>query len=603
MAIRKDGSLIGRPTKKQAAESAMRAKVEAQAAKEARDAAFERLKVETDITKQVKDRAASAAVGLNIEKQIKNIQDSILGKLMDKQSLETNINLIKEAQASGDKDQIAGAEKYATTLAAVASGAMDASDVLEQIAKDGEDGAASFGEFLPVVEALAKTMQDMPDLSKKLKLEADAQAKIDAFKKKLSEASDILKSPKAMGVAAIGMAFKLMSDFAQKALEVRQSLGTSAAESARLAGNMTAAGLAAKAVGGSSQEAENAVKGLVDEFGSLSVVSAGVSVKLGLMTGQFGISGANAAKLLKSMEAINGASIETNMNLISATGELARAEGVAPAKVLNDIAENTKLFAEFAKDGGENIAKAALHAAKLGLNLSNVAQIADKLLNFEQSIQDEMQAEMLIGKQLNLDKARQLALEGDLEGLMGEVTDNLVSQAEWSEMNVIQRRALADAIGVSAADMGKMVAGEKTSAQLAEDRVAQENKMLDVQKAIASVQIATAIAQLFAGNAKLGPTGIAIALGGIGALYAAISAAPKLETGGVVKETGMAQVHRGEVFSGTKNEMGFGNETNKLLSDTKEQNNQVISELKQARVQHAALMGTLKSAIDRIPMA
>ena len=64
-----------------------------------------------------------------------------------------------------------------------------------------------------------------------------------------------------------------------------------------------------------------------------------MSAKLGLMTGQFGISGANAAKLLKTMESINGASIESNLNLISSVGELARAEGVAPAQVLNDIAD------------------------------------------------------------------------------------------------------------------------------------------------------------------------------------------------------------------------------------------------------------------------
>jgi hypothetical protein len=545
------------------------------------------LEVEDKIYKQ---SVTGEADILSLDKQIKNIKDATIGVMQKRLGIDKQIQVLEKLKTHGTEEQIKNATKFNDVLLKVADGSMDLEALLRKMATE------DFGDMNKSAGELADMMRNNPGFTEQAKGASDFTKGLDDIKDKLG----MIDLKKTFSVAGIMAA---IVSFAGKILEVKQSLGTSAVESARLAGNMTAAGLAAKAVGGSSVEAENAVKGLVDEFGSLSVVSAGVSAKLGLMTGQFGISGANAAKLLKSMEAINGASIETNMNLISATGELARAEGVAPAKVLNDIAENTKTFAEFAKDGGDNIAKAAIHAAKLGLNLSNVAQIADKLLNFEQSIQDEMQAEMLIGKQLNLDKARQLALEGDLEGLMGEVTDNLVSQAEWSEMNVIQRRALADAIGVSAADMGKMVAGEKTSAQLAEDRVAQENKMLDVQKAIASVQIATAIAQLFAGNAKLGPTGIAIALGGIGALYAAISAAPKLETGGVVKETGMAQVHRGEVFSGTKNEMGFGNETNKLLADTKEQNNQVISELKLARINHTALMGTLKSAIDRIPMA
>jgi len=268
------------------------------------------------------------------------------------------------------------------------------------------------------------------------------------------------------------------------------------------------------------------------------------------------------------------------LNLISSTGELARAEGVAPAQVLNDIAENTELFAQFAKDGGQNIAQAAIEARKLGLNLGTVASIAESLLDFESSIEKEMEASMLLGRQMSLDKARELALTGDLAGLAEEVKNQVGSQAEFEAMNVVQRKALADAIGVSVSDLGKMVSGEKTSAQLAEDKVNQERKMLQVSKAVASVQIATAIAQLFAGNAKMGPLGIGLALGGVAALYAAISSAPKLEKGGVVKETGMAVVHKGEVFSGTRNEMGMGNgQTNKLLRELITQNEFLMNRL------------------------
>ena len=66
--------------------------------------------------------------------------------------------------------------------------------------------------------------------------------------------------------------------------------------------------------------------------------------------------------------------------------------------------------------------------------------------------------------------------------------------------------------------------------------------------------------------------------------------APKLETGGVVKESGMAEVHKGEIFSGTNNEMGFGStdmgETNKILKD-------VVKESKLLREQNQLLMNKL----------
>ena len=473
-------------------------------------------------------------------------------------------------------------------------------NVKDQLLAMGDEGAEAFAKMEDELEDFVKQVKASPDLGEKLKIEADAQQKINDFKDKVAETSALLRSPKAMGVAAVGLLVKLMVDFAQKALEVRQSLGTSAVESARLAGNMTAAGLAAKAVGGSSQEAEAAVTAMVEEFGSLSVVSAGVSAKLGLMTGQFGISGANAAKLLKSMEAINGASIETNLNLISSVGELARAEGVAPAQVLNDIAESTETFAQFAKDGGQNIAAAAIQARKLGLNLGTVAGIAESLLDFESSIEKEMEASMLLGRQMNLDKARELSLTGDLAGLAEEVKNQVGSQADFEAMNVVQRKALADAIGVTVADMGKMVAGEKTSAEIAEQQAAQKTKNLQIEKQLAFVTAAGAAAQLMASVAKF-PFGIGIPMGiaAIAGLYSLMKGAPKLEVGGVVKETGMAEVHRGEVFSGTKNEAGFGTdmtETNGLLK-------QSLAESKKLREQNEFLMNRLTGRVDGLALS
>ena len=157
-------------------------------------------------------------------------------------------------------------------------------------------------------------------------------------------------------------ALAAITSFLGKALEVKQTLGTTAIESARVAGNMTAAGVAARMMGGNAQEAEAAVTAMVDEFGTLNVLSLQTSLSLGALVADTGLTGANAAKLLKSMEAIGTSSIETNMNIISATAELARAEGVAPAQVLNDIAQDTETFALFAKDGGKNIAAAAIAA-------------------------------------------------------------------------------------------------------------------------------------------------------------------------------------------------------------------------------------------------
>ena len=520
----------------------------------------ESLKIQEKINLAEADRVS---LGKQINK-LSDIQGTGLDKVL---GITKSINLAKEAQKSGDKEAIRQSKLSLDLKKRILSGEADDETILREKSK-------LSGKYLADIEAVADTIKGMPNFAEKASLEKQAQDKINDFRNKTKEVSALLSSPLAMGVAVVGLLVQQMVDFAQKTLEVRQNLGTSVVESARLAGNMKAAGLAAKSVGGSSEQAEAAISAMVDEFGTTASISSDLAIGLGRVTGQFGISGANAAKLLKSMQGINGASAETNLSLISAVGELARAEGVAPGAVLNDIAENTETFAQFAKGGGENLAQAAIEARKLGLNLGTVASIAENLLDFESSIEKEMEASMLLGRQMNLDKARELALSGDLAGLAEEVKNQVGSQAEFEAMNVVQRKALADAMGVTVSDLSKMVAGEKTSAQLAEDRVKTE-------KDLARLQLISAAALVVAAGARMGGFVGAIAgLAAAGAVYAIPGKVMGLEKGGVVKKSGMAEVHKGEVFSGTRNEMGMGNgQTNKLLRELIEQNEILMNKL------------------------
>ena len=505
---------------------------------------------------------------ISLTKQINDIQKSALGVASKKLGLEQQFKTLGDLAKVGTKKQIDQAKKLTAIMGGVADGSKDFADALEEIGSgkfDKLNGAAE--EFGTLLKNNNKNLeQTVKDASK--------------VKKGFDGVLDTLGVMDLKKTFTMAGALAAITSFALKAKEVKNTLGTTGLESARVAGNMTAAGTAARLMGGNVQEAEAAVTAMVDEFGTLNVLSLETSLSLGAMVSDTGLTGANAAKLLKSMESISTASIETNMNLISSTAELARAEGVAPAQVLNDIAESTETFALFAKDGGKNIAKAAIEARKLGLNLATVAGIADNLLDFESSIEKEMEASMLLGKQMSLDKARELALTGDLAGLAAEVTNQVGSQAEFEAMNVVQRKALAAAIGVSASDLGKMVAGEKTSAEMAEEKNKQQMKFIGLQKLAANAGIIQAVASITAGFGKFGPLGFGLAAGAIASLYGAISSAPKLEKGGVVKETGMAVVHKGEAFSGTRNEMGMGSgQTNVLLKQLIKQNDVLMNRL------------------------
>ena len=222
-----------------------------------------------------------------------------------------------------------------------------------------------------------------------------------------------------------------------------------------------------------------------ENFGDLNKVNAKNIEQLVEQNLLLGIQIDSSVKLAKTFMDVTGSSFETAMNFQASTAALAESNDVAPGDVIADIAENSESFAEFAKDGGNNIARAAIQAKKLGINLATTAKIADTLLDFESSIEKEMEASLLIGKQLNFNNARRLALEGDLAGAARDVVSQIGGQAELNRMNVIQRRALADSIGVSVEELSKLASG-KLEVKNKDKSIDERN--LEARKTIASTQ-------------------------------------------------------------------------------------------------------------------
>jgi hypothetical protein len=105
----------------------------------------------------------------------------------------------------------------------------------------------------------------------------------------------------------------------------------------------------------------------------------------------------------------------------------------------------------------EILAEAATEARALGLSLSQIDAIAGSLLDFETSIENELKFQMLTGKEINLDKARQLALDNDLAGLGKEIGENAEITEAFATGNRIQQEAAAAALGISREEMANMV--------------------------------------------------------------------------------------------------------------------------------------------------
>jgi hypothetical protein len=101
------------------------------------------------------------------------------------------------------------------------------------------------------------------------------------------------------------------------------------------------------------------------------------------------------------------------------------------------------------KGSTAEIANAVAQSKLLGLTLQQNASIADNLLNFEQSISSELEAELLTGRELNLERARLAALNGDFLQVGKEINAQGITYNNLQKMNLIQRKAIASAVGLS----------------------------------------------------------------------------------------------------------------------------------------------------------
>jgi hypothetical protein len=101
----------------------------------------------------------------------------------------------------------------------------------------------------------------------------------------------------------------------------------------------------------------------------------------------------------------------------------------------------------------------------LGVTFATTAKIADTLLDFETSIEKELEASAMLGRDLNLSRARELFYMGKQEEAMSEILRQLGDKAEWDKMDVYQKDAAAAALGISVAELEKMYMNQQNIAE------------------------------------------------------------------------------------------------------------------------------------------
>ena len=187
-----------------------------------------------------------------------------------------------------------------------------------------------------------------------------------------------------------------------------------------------------------------------------------------MLTKEMGFQADEAAGI-QQLAMSNGMTAEqVTDSVIKQTSSLAKQKGIQ--------LDNKKIIGEVAKVSGQLrlqyannpalIAKAVVQTKQLGLTLEQAAQAAHSLLDFESSIENELSAELLTGKSLNLERARGLALNGQSAEAAAEMAKQIGTSADFTKMNVIQQEALAKSVGMSADELANSLITQENLSKL-----------------------------------------------------------------------------------------------------------------------------------------
>ena len=281
-------------------------------------------------------------------------------------------------------------------------------------------------------------------------------------------------------ISAIDVLSTGLLDVSAQTTQFQKQLGLSADKASQLRGRLAEVAL----VSGETTLNTTTVVNAFEALNSLGTANVAFSDQLLQQTGkletQLGMSADQQARFgfesLKSGRSV----MDIYEGSVATIGVVEQITGLELDR-LSVIQEAANVTGEIRAQLGfsiENISEAIAMAKSFGMTLSDVAGVANNLLDFQSSIAAELEAELFTGKQLNLERARYFSLTGELGKLSEEIKNNVVDEYEFAQMNTLERRKYANALGMSVDQLSDMIFDMETLERLEREALDRGDKDL-----------------------------------------------------------------------------------------------------------------------------
>lgn len=261
---------------------------------------------------------------------------------------------------------------------------------------------------------------------------------------------------------------ELVIQFDKKTFDIAKNVGVTVEKAGELqkkfmqiANTSADTGLTAKQISETYAQMTNSLGFLVPSNKEFSETATLIQRRLGASAEQM------AGLAMQS--ALSGKTLDKTYGTVQATAKIEGARNkiaLSERQVLEAIAKTSSTVLINFKGSAEALTAAVVRATKLGTTLDQVNKQGDSLLDFENSIAKEFEAQVLTGRDLNLTKAREYALMGNTKKLMEELNKQGASYNQFMSMNVIARKAEAEAVGLSVEEYSKILLQQKQAQAL-----------------------------------------------------------------------------------------------------------------------------------------
>jgi hypothetical protein len=239
--------------------------------------------------------------------------------------------------------------------------------------------------------------------------------------------------------------------FNKTSVEIGKNFGYGTEQANRLTGELNSMARSSTNVNVTLKSLTEAMNDLNTATGFVTEYSQETLETQVMLTKQLGLTGDEAAGFYKYSVLTGKTSKETYNTVKNSFVAMRNQLGVGiPFKaVMAEVAKTSGAIAANLGFSPKRIAEAVTQAKALGTSLEQTKGQAESLLDFETSIEKELQAELITGQSLNLERARAFALTGDLAGVAEELANQGMTAASFGEMNAIAQKDYAAALGLT----------------------------------------------------------------------------------------------------------------------------------------------------------